>query len=143
MSNNSLWAIPFSLLSVLTYLAHLIIPIVCIVAVIILFKRQIIHLKTARIISILLVILTICSYFVGIYSNSKINNMPSSIPKNENYFYFDSKDNNFTYNGKIFIYTREELLRGNTEIFSNEELFDADLSSIGTVSYTHLRAHET
>lgn len=137
MSNKSLWAIPFSLLSVLTYLAHLIIPIVCFVAVIILFKRQIIHLKTARIISILLVILTLSSYFVGVCANPKINNTSLSIPKQEDYFYLDSDDNSFSYYGKVFICKSEELLGDYTDIFSDEQLFDADLSNIGKFILNH------
>lgn len=82
-------------------------------------------------IAFLLVVLTFSSYFVGIYANSKIICEPFSIPEQENYFYIDSEDNTFSYQGKIIIYQKDELPSSYTEQFANEEFFNAGLSSIG------------
>lgn len=129
MLNNLSTALLY-LATALKFLEHLLIPIGCLVVIIVLHRKQILHKKTTAIFSVILIILTVFSYFIGIYSSPKITYQSFSPSKQSNYFYIESQDNSFTCDGKIIVCKKDEL-KSYTEVFNDEELFDVGLSQIG------------
>lgn len=127
---NNLSTASLYLATALKCLQHLIIPIGCLVMIIVLHRKQVLHKKTTAIFSAILIILTVFSYFIGIYSSTKITHQSFSPSKQSNYFYIESQDNSFTYCGKIIVCKKDEL-KSYTEVFDDEELFDVGLSQIG------------
>lgn len=133
MLNKFTGSISYYFLLMSTFLYHLLIPLLCFVAIVVLYRKHIIHNTATKVISILLVCFTFCSYFVGVYCESKVNcNCESlSMPSQDDYFYIESEDNTFSYNGKIFVLNKNESPKNYMELFSDKSLSDIGLSSIG------------
>lgn len=127
---NNLSTVLLYLATALKFLEHLLIPIGCLVVIIVLHRKKVLHKKTTAIFSVILIILTVFSYFIGIYSSPKITYQSFSPSKQSNYFYIESQDNSFTCDGKIIVCKKDEL-KSYTEVFNDEELFDVGLSQIG------------
>lgn len=117
--------ITYFLLSLFSLLKHILIPAICLIIIIVLFRKK----WVIKLLVPLLLVVTVGSYFVGIYSAPKICNENFSVPTKENYFYVN--DDDFTFNGKIFIYEKETFTTDYLDVFENDEIFDLNLSSIG------------
>lgn len=120
----------FNLLIALTCLKHLLIFIILFCILFILYKMG--YKKSIiKIVSVVLVILSFSSYFVGLFANSKIQYDTSVSTKQNEYFYVSSNDNSFCYYGKIYVFDKDEDEIDYSELLDNSDVFTLGLSRTG------------
>ncbi len=110
-----------------SFIKHLIIPLCFMIIIVLLIKKK--EFSKLKVFIPILVLIMVGSYFVGVYSTVSVDNEKFSIPDRSDYFYYNDED--YSFNGKVYVYDDENFEDNYSDIFSNEQIFDIDVSHIG------------